>query len=386
MAFRNIRIAAIAFLLAIVGGSFTPAAAQIKFEFGDADKIVVAALQARGFSEIKIIANELFQVRVEACKESVRYRFKFRIDGNISDIRKIGECGAITVEKARAILINAGYDDVEVYERDGGFIAFGCQSGNRMRLIMRADGKITHAKKVGQCQSDLSRGEIAALLRKQGFEEIEFQQSEPPDFVIHACLGQAKFELVVTRQGKIRNERRIGLCGQSIDPAQIPAILAKLGFTRIEVTDDQLPHYVAVGCKDGNRVEVTLNRFGQVVKTQRLGACAKRLSEAEITAILDKRGFRRIQIVKSSDERYTIDACYKRRSLRMVFTVYGDFISENDRGACQSLRASEILRELEGRGVDNPRIYVEGCRNHRQLRFPVDELGDSGEGEQTGRC
>ncbi len=386
MAFRSVRIALLAFFMAVHAGTATPVAAQIKFEFGDFDKIVVAALQARGFSEITIVANELFQARVEACKDSVRYRFNWRIDGNISDMRKIGTCGAITVEQVRQLLIEAGYGEIEVFDRDDGFVAFACRNGDRMRLIMRADGKITHAKKVGQCQSDLSRGEIAALLRKQGFEAIDFQPSEPREFIVHACLGRAKFEIVLDRQGNIRREVRIGVCEPGIDPAEIPAILAKRGFTRVEVIDDQLPDYVAVGCKDGNRVEVTLNRFGVIVKTQRLGRCARRLSEAEITRILDGRGFQRIMIVEVRNERYTIDACYKRRSLRMVFTVYGDFISENDRGACLSRRVSEILEELERQDVNDAQIYVEGCRGNRRLRYPLDELGDRGEGERIGKC
>lgn len=386
MVFQNIRIAASALLIAAFTALATPAGAQIKFEFGQNEQLLVASLQSRGFSEIQIISNEFFQVRVEACKDGARYRFKWRIDGQIVDMRKIGSCGAVTAQRITEILQQAGYNEVEVFPRDNGFVAFGCRDGGRFRMIMQPDGKIAHTKKVGSCRAELSRGEVAALLRKQGFEEVDFQQSGPSGHVVHACLGQAKFELVVNPQGEIESESRIGLCGRGIDPADIPAVLAERGFTRIEIIDDQLPRYVAVACKDGKRVEVTLNRFGKVIKTKRLGRCAKRLSQDEITEILAGRGFLRINVIKAESGGYTIDACYKGRVLRMKFSVYGDFISERDRGACQSRRVSEILDDLRNRNVRDLEVYVEGCRNNRRVRFPIDELGDRGKRERVGNC
>ncbi len=371
------------FVVAVIFSS--PADAQVKFEFDGGDQLAIAYLEGQGFSEVRILANELIQVRVEACKDGIKYRFKVRIDGKIFDLRKIGTCGAITAQQARRILRDAGYRDIEISVHDGRYFAFGCKNNSRFRVIMQLNGTIAHTKRVGSCR-DLSRGEIAAILRKQGFEGIEFRVSEPPNYVVHACLGRAKFRLIVDPEGQILDESRAGLCDQEINPNDIAAILAKRGFSQIEIVDDRLPRYVAIACKDGKQVELTLNRYGKIVKTKRIGKCAKRLGRKEIIAILDKRGFGRIKVIKANDRGFTIDACYRQRLLRMEFTIYGDFVSERDRGECRSRRISNILDELENAGVSKTEIYVEGCRRGRRVRYPIDELGDLGKRERIGGC
>ncbi len=378
-------VAVVAILISAVISS--PATAQVKFEFEGGDQLAIAFLESRGYTDVRIIANELIQVRVEACKDGIRYRLKVRIDGRISGLRKIGTCGALTAKQIRKLLRDAGYRQIEISKADGQYIAFGCKNDDKFRVILRLDGATVHTKRIGSCVEDLSRGEIAALLRRQGFDGIDFQRAAGTnDYVVHACLGRAKFELVINPQGNIVSERRIGLCEEEISPRDIPQILAAKGFTRIEVVDDELPGYVAIACKGGNRVEVTLNRFGRITKTKRRGRCARLLTQDEIVEILIKRGFRRIKVVKADDRNYVIDACHKKRRLRMTFTVYGDFVSERDRGACQSRRVSEILEDLGGRGIDDLQIYVEGCRRNRRIRIPLDELGDTGKRERIGAC
>lgn len=386
MRYFGMRAAVLAILFAAVVGGTEPANSQIKFEFGGGDQLAIAYLEGQGFTDVRILANELIQVRVEACREGIKYRFKVRIDGKIFDLRKIGTCGAITVQQARKILRDAGYRDIEISASDGRFIAFGCRNNSRFRVIMQLNGSIAHTKRVGSCLDDLSRGEIAAILRRQGFEGIEFQQSEPPNFVVQACLGRAKFRLLVDRQGNILDETRAGLCEQEIDPRDIPAILAKRGFSQVDVVDDRLPRYVAIACKDGKQVELTLNRYGKIVKTKRIGKCAKRLSRDEIVSILDGRGFKRINVITADDAGYTIDACYKGRFLRMQFTIYGDFVSERDRGQCRSRRVTEILDKLEDAGVGKLEMYVEGCRRGRRVQYPIDALGDLGKRKRIGSC
>ena len=377
-------VAVFAIMLSAVISS--PAKAQVKFEFDGGDQVAIAYLQSRGYTDVRIIANEFIQVRVEACKDGIRYRFKVRIDGRIFNQRKIGTCGELTAKQIRKLLREAGYRQIEISKADGRYIAFGCKNDDKFRVILRLDGATVHTKRIGSCVEELSRGEIAALLRRQGFDGIDFQRSGTRDFVVHACLGRAKFELVVNPQGNIASERRIGLCEDEISPRDIPRILEAKGFTRIEVVDDELPGYVATACKDGNRIEVTLNRFGRITKTKRRGRCAKLLTQDEIVEILIKRGFRRIDVVKADNRNYVIDACYKKRKLRMTFTVYGDFVSERDRGSCQSRRVSEILDELSGRGIKDLEVYVEGCRRNRRIRIPLNELGDAGKRERIGAC
>lgn len=363
-----------------------PATAQIKFEIEGGEQLAVAYLESRGFTEVKIIANELFQVRAEGCKDGVRYRFRVRIDGRIFDLRKIGSCGAVTKAQIRRILQNQGYRRIDIAMQNNRYVAFGCKQADRFRIVLRLDGRILNTKRVGQCRDVLSPGDVAAKLREQGFDRIDFTDNQLPNYVAVACLGQVKFELVIDGQGNIKRERRIGRCTPPIDPRDIVSILRKKGYSRIEVIDSQLPRYVAEACKGNKHVEVTLDRFGRITKVSTIGTCKPKLTATQITEILEGRGFLRVKIVKANADGYTVDACYKRRNLRMMFNIYGDFISERDRGPCVSRRVSEVLKELKDSGFSELTLEVEGCRGNRRVRIELDDFGDPVRRERIGGC
>ncbi|MEZ5813054.1 MAG: hypothetical protein R3D45_16730 [Rhizobiaceae bacterium] len=377
-------LAGLAMMFSLLVAGAAPA--QIKFEIEGGEQLAVAYLESRGFTQIKIIANELFQVRAEGCKDGVRYRFRVRIDGRIFDLRKIGNCGAITKAQVRQILQKQGYRRIDVAMQNNRYVAFGCKQADRYRLVLRLDGKILDTRRVGTCGDVLSPGDVAARLREQGFDRIDFTDNQLPNYVATACLGEVKFELVIDGQGNIKRERRIGRCTPPIDPRDIVSILQRQGYSRIEVIDSHLPRYVAEACKGNKHVEVTLDRFGRITKVSTIGTCKPKLSAEQIAEILERRGFLRIHIVKADAEGYTVDACYKRRNLRMMFNIYGDFVSERDRGPCVSRRVSEVLKELRDLGYSELTLEAEGCRANRRERFELDELGDTVKRERLGGC
>lgn len=363
-----------------------PSGAQIRFEFGAGDQIAVAYLEGLGYSEIRILANELFQVRAEACKEGIRYRFIVRIDGRIYNQERIGRCGAIDVAEARRILENAGYRRVDVSEEDGRFIAFGCLDRDRFRIAMNMRGEIIRTDRIGRCEEELSPGDVAALLRERGYDRIDFVDNSLPRYVVRACLEEVHYELVINARGQIVGERRIGRCTPPINPRDIVRVLADLGYTQIEVIDANLPRYVAEGCKAGRRYELTLDRFGRVTDEKAIGSCKRELSAEEIVQILTRRGFTRIDVVKADRTGYTVDACYRGRNLRMVFTIHGDFVSERDRGACASRTAADIVKTLEDEGLKDVQLQAEGCQRNRRIRVIFDRQGDEVSRVRIGNC
>ena len=148
MHFSTIRRAAAAIALLAAVFVVQPAKAQIKFEFEGGDQLAIAYLESRGYTEVKILANEFFQVRVEACKDGVRYRFKVRIDGRIVDLKKIGSCGAITKQEVRRILREAGYRRIDISQQNDRYIAFGCKQSDRFRIVVSLRGEILRTKRV----------------------------------------------------------------------------------------------------------------------------------------------------------------------------------------------------------------------------------------------
>jgi hypothetical protein len=68
--------------------------------------------------------------------------------------------------------------------------------------------------------------EVRTELRKQGFDQLEFQRTKPP-FKLDACRGGERFHLHVDYYGKIIEQTSIGSCGDNT--AGQPAAVSPLG-------------------------------------------------------------------------------------------------------------------------------------------------------------
>ena len=65
--------------------------------------------------------------------------------------------------------------------------------------------------------------EVRSELRKQGFDQLDFQRTKPP-FKLDACRGGERFHLHVDYYGKIIEQTSIGSCGENAatQPATAP--------------------------------------------------------------------------------------------------------------------------------------------------------------------
>jgi hypothetical protein len=64
--------------------------------------------------------------------------------------------------------------------------------------------------------------EVRSELRKQGYDQLEFQRTKPP-FKLDACRGGQRFHLHVDYYGKITEQTPIGSCGEdAAQPATAP--------------------------------------------------------------------------------------------------------------------------------------------------------------------
>ena len=181
-------------------------------------------------------------------------------------------------------------------------------------------------------------------------------------------------------------ERRVGRCDPPIHPATIPALLARYGFSQIVIVDRQLPRYVAHACRDTQQLEVSMNRFGEIIDERKIGQCQLPLSSSDLKVKLRNAGYGRIQIVEDRASGFVAEVCEGGTHLRLELTVYGETISEHRIGDCPSRRVRKILRQFEKNGMTNAKIFVEGCRKSKKLRIELDEFGTVVGRNVIGRC
>ena len=205
-------------------------------------------------------------------------------------------------------------------------------------------------------------------------------------FAVKACRRDAAVALLVRSDGVILREKRVGRCDPPIHPATIPALLARYGFTRIDIIDRQLPRYIAHACRDAQRLEISMNRFGEIIGERSIGRCALPLNAAELETKLRDIGYGRIQIVEDRARGFVAEVCEGGSHLRLELTKYGETISENRLGDCPSRRLRKILRQFEKNGMTGAKIFVEGCRKGKKLRIELDQFGAIIERNVIGRC
>ncbi len=334
----------------------------------------------RGFT--KAVAN--------GCKGGVRYRVEVSPSGGIKNTRPIGRCRApVTIEEARDILRKEGYRQIDL-TRDGpdDYTATACRQDRKFELRVNANGAVQVLDRLGPCQGEqLSPPQVRARLREQGYDRIAFIDRELPRYVVEACRGNQRVRLVIGRRGNIREEQRIGRCEDPINPRDLEAVLAKVGYDRVEILDRRGPRYRAEACsRTGDRMELVLNEWGEIVRDNKVGICPRPVSEDELLRQMQRSGFSKISIVSTTQDEYQVIACRGDDRLQVRFSRYGEVIDQDRVGTCVSPRLEELIESAQRRGLDRVTIHLEACRGRARVRITINEFGKESQVEQIGRC
>lgn len=419
---------------------------------GGDDQQVVRILRGAGYRDVTITSRGLTIVRTEACKGTDKYQVKVSILGKITSTKKIGTCAAperarFSPGDAKAMLERNGYKRVDV-RRDGRVIvATGCRSDRRYQIEFNRRGKVTSRQNIGNCQpAGLTQGQIASILERNGYRRIQIVDAELPRYVAEACRDNDRVSIEMNRRGDIRTERRIGRCRQQINPANIGQLLADRGYSRVEIIERRRPPYIAHACKDDDKIEVAIGRFGRLRGETRIGSCARPIDPANLGRLMRREGYNRIKVLRGSRTPYLVEACktntlvellvdrygritkednvgrcappVTKKSLEDRFakngylnvrvskttngwtaevcrdevqrvirvTSFGEVISERNSGTCTSSSVLNILKTLEGRGAKSTTVFVEGCYNNKKYRWAFDRLGNRTGRRAIGGC
>ncbi len=364
--------------------------AQLQLNLGGgSDATILRTLRRAGYSEIEIFYRGLTKSRVRACRGGDRLQMEVAPNGRVKNSAKIGECRSrINIARARDILRNKGYREILLEDTGrGGYRGTACLNNRRMDMRVGYFGKVREIGQLGRCRQILSRREVAQRLRSRGYDRIKVEKdTPPPPFFVEACRGQNRVDLVVVGNGRIQRERRIGRCEPPINPNQIAAVLQKKGYTRVRVTDDVLPRYGARACRGDDRIELILNRFGEIRDEQKIGQCPRPLTRDQLVRQLKDEGFRRISIKDAAGRGFIVEACISNERVRVDISPYGETSSEKVLGPCKSPRLGKVLQDFKKRGLNRAKIFVEGCRRGNRVKIELDRYGDKVRSRRIGRC
>ncbi len=375
------------FFFLSVAFSYSPAQAQITFTLGLSETKVARVLHRKGFSDIEFYDPGMTTIRARACRDGKRYRMKVTIRMSINGLTEIGQCdGGLNAKQIKNTLNNDGYRRIFVEDAGDGYVAVVCKRGKQFRLNVGRNGKIENRIRTGDCREEMDAVSIVAMLRAQGFNRIKMVDEQLPKYIVDVCKGQKQLRLSMNRFGKIRNSQQVGKCDPPIDSTRIFAIVQDLGYNRVEIVDDSLPIYVANGCQDGNRVKITLNRWGEVVSQNHIGDCRQAITQDQITQKLKDNGFKRVHASTDNLGRFDINACLDGKRKKILLSRYGELIEEQDEGPCQTRSLVQIRDAIANRGGRKIRFYAETCRKGRKLRILLNDFGERIGRERLGAC
>ncbi len=200
--------------------------------------------------------------------------------------------------------------------------------------------------------------------------------------------------------------------------SELRRILRQDGYRDIRITDRQLPVYVAQACRDDDRFELRMDRFGSVRGRRRIGACrqarraAARLTPREARRILQRLGYAQISFTEIAGPSLQAEACERGQRYRLTVTPRGDISFRERIGRCllrgqnkvaagfqdeenqSGLTPSQVRNRLRVRGFNRirfiddtlPLYVVEACRRDRRFRIKLNRRGKVREREGIGRC
>lgn len=361
--------------------------AQLKLEFGVSDATVLRSLNHQGYDDIDITYRGLTKARVEACKNGVRYRMEIKPSGEIQNRDRIGDCREPIGRAAAAdILRRQGFRDIRVGQTDQGFAAVACQGRLRFRVAMDRFGSIERRQELGPCGGALSREEIEAYLRSLGYDRVRVTDTRPPRLLAEACRDDNRLALRLSGNADVLDENRIGRCEPPIRADDIPALLGRRGYDRVEVIDDRPPRYRVQACRSENHVELVLDRYGDTLDERQIGRCREPLTRQELVDKLHGLGYGRIQVVTREGREYVAEVCQNGRLFRMTFTLYGATTGEQEVGDCPDAPIQDIVKRFEDTGLSQVTPVIEGCRRGARLRIELDRYGAPVETRVMGVC
>lgn len=363
------------------------AMAQINIELGGNVGDIKRALIKQGYTRIDFTGRGFTKYRAQACRDGKRWKFKVDWRGKTNQERVIGKCRQQVDEQlVRKILRDRGFRRINLENQNGMFVAIACANQARFRVEVNPYGDIRKERRIGRCMPDLSPTDIEVRLKEQGYDRFNWKDRQLPRYVAAACYRGQRVEIVTNRRGEIVNSQNIGKCPQAIRPGDIPSILAERGYRRVKVTSERPPSYGAIACRDGNKIEVTLNRYGRITDQVVIGRCRQPMNGRQIAAFVRDQGFTHVYVAEETALGFTIDGCYSQVRYRFVLSPFGELRDEKNLGECRSKSLFELINDEEVNGFRAERFYLVGCENGNRIRVEFNQFGQRVKRSRTGRC
>lgn len=292
---------------------------------------ILSKLKSQGYSRISITETRGGRYEAIGCRRGSRDKIIVNRFGETKDTKRVGRCrSGGRFDYIVLSLRDEGFNRVKLIERDGRrFVVEACQRNTKYRLRVNPAGRILRERRIGRCQPPIRVSQIPSILKDRGFNRIKIVDGQIPFYRAEACRDNSRFEVTLSRFGQIFKVDVIGECEPPINKKDVFTILEKRGVNRIKITKSGPAGFVAAGCNRRERMEYRIDPYGSLLKRSVIGRCAPPPRVGQVL-----RDFRENEKLRGVG--IFVEGCRKGRLLRFEIDRFGEVIKQERIGRCRN--------------------------------------------------
>lgn len=283
-------------------------------------------LRNSGYRRINIEQQRGAYVAV-ACRDGQRQKVTMSRFGEITKQRNMGSCRpAMSPSDVTAQLQQQGYNRIKFTDDElPRYVARACRGDRRVELVLNRRGKIRDQFQIGKCDPPINPDQVPGILAKLGYDQVQLTDDKPPRYQAEACRGRDRIELTVNRFGKVVDQLTTGRCPAAVTQAQLANSLSRQGFRPVFVEPDANDTFTVNVCRDGKRILASFSKYGEILDQRNRGKCSLPTLDA-IANRFDERGL--------SDAQFFIEGCRDGRRVRIRINPFGERVARERLGRC----------------------------------------------------
>ena len=289
---------------------------------------VTARLRKQGLDKISVSITGRGDFIASAC--DYEDRVKLRIDPYGEIVRRVvkGQCQrGPNIAEIRRQLREDGFTRIEVVKKNQGrLVVEACYNRDRLRLRLAANGYIQRQNIIGTCARPITPGSIARRLRDLGYSQIKVIDDQLPVYKAQACRQNSLMRIRMNRYGEVISQSRLGPCSPPLTRQQIVRMLQQRGANRVEILLQNSRGFRAAACYRLERRQYRIDPYGTILNREVVGRCPPAPRLNSILEGYRSTGMRKMRIL--------VEGCRNGRRLQIELNQYGDEISRTRIGRC----------------------------------------------------
>jgi len=289
---------------------------------------IAARLKRQGLDKISVspVGRERFVAN--ACDYDQRVRLDIDRYGEVLQRSITGRCQrGPNVGDIKRQLKNDGFSRIKVVEKtQRRLVVEACFSGDKVRLRLALNGRIRRQDVIGTCQRPIRAQDIARTLNRLGYSRVTVIDNQLPVYKAEACRQNSLMRVRLNRYGEVISASRLGPCSPPLTRQQVVEMLQRRGANRVEVISSNSRGFRATACYRLERREYRIDPYGAILNRQTIGRCEQAPRLNSVLKDFRSRGMRNVRIL--------VEGCRNGRRLQIELNQFGDEINRRRIGRC----------------------------------------------------